>query len=98
MNGPKLKKYNKNDDKLFPNRVYEQISRPKPDRIINGEEAYEVEKIIGKRLVKKGREKYPKPEYLVKWKGYSTHEATWKREKDLKFAKKLIQEYEDAHP
>jgi hypothetical protein len=94
----KLKKYNKNDVSLFPNRVSQSISRPGPERIIDGEEAYEVEKIIGKRLTKRGREKYPKPEYLIKWKGYSTHEATWKRETQLKFAKKLIQEYEDANP
>ena len=95
----KLKKYNKNDDKLFPNRAVDvSVSRPGPETIINGKEAYEVEKIIDKRLVKRGREKYPKPEYLVKWKGYSTHEATWKREKELTMSKKLIQEYEDQHP
>lgn len=94
----KLKRYNKNDIVSFPNRLSESISRPGPERIIDGEEAFEVEKIIAKRLKKQGREKYPKPEYLVKWKGYSTHEATWKRENQLKFAKKLIQEYEDANP
>ena len=95
----KLKKYNKNDDKLFPNRAVDvSVSRPGPETIINGKEVYEVEKIIDKRLVKRGREKYPKPEYLVKWKGYSTHEATWKREKELTMSKKLIQEYEDQHP
>jgi hypothetical protein len=95
----KLKKYNVNDDKLFPNRVVDvEVRRPGPETIINGKEAYEVEKIIGKRLVKRGRERYPKPEYLVKWKGYSTHEATWKREKELLFAKKLIQEYENENP
>ena len=95
----KLKKYNKNDDELFPNRAVDvEVNRPGPETIINGKEAYEVEKIIDKRLVRRGREKYPKPEYLVKWKGYSTHEATWKREKELSMSKKLIQEYEDAHP
>jgi hypothetical protein len=100
----KLKKYNVSDDKLFPNRVSDESvsvnynNRPGPETIINGKEAYEVEKIIDKRLVKRGREKYPKPEYLVKWKGYSTHEATWKREKELSMSKKLIQEYEDTHP
>ena len=53
----KLKKYNVNDDELFPNRIVDdEVRRPGPERIIDGKEAYEVEKIIDKRLVKRGRE------------------------------------------
>lgn len=94
----KLKKYNKNDASMFPTRASEPVPRPGPERVIDGEAAYEVECIIDKRLTKRGRQKYPTPEYLVKWKGYSMHEASWRPESKLRFCKKLIQDYEDAHP
>lgn len=91
----KLKKFNKNDDKLFPNREGELITRPPPEAQINGDDAYEVEKIIDKRLRRYGRSKRRRVEYLVKWKGYDVREGTWKAEDDLKFAKDAIQEYEN---
>lgn len=53
--------------------------RPSPVEVIGGEDAYEVESIIGKRTF--GRLKHV--QYLVKWKGYSASEATWEFAKDL---------------
>ena len=38
----------------------------------NSEDQYEVEEIIGKKIDKQG-----KVYYLIKWKGYLTHESTW---------------------
>jgi hypothetical protein len=92
----KLKKYNKNDEKLFPNREGEHITRPPPETRINGEDAYEVEKIMNKRLRRYGRSKRQRVEYLVKWKGYDVRESRWIAEDDLKFAKDAIQEYENS--
>lgn len=50
-------------------------------------EIYEVEAILGKRGSK------GKKRYLVKWKGFSTEEATWEKEKDI-FCKELISDFE----
>ena len=56
--------------------------------IIEGEEEYEVEKIINKR------KKYGKWKYLVRWKGYTAEEDSWKREVNLKNAREAVEEYE----
>lgn len=53
----------------------------------NEEAVFDVEKIVKKRI-RKG-----KPEYLIKWVGYSDSENTWELEENI-FAKELIEEYE----
>ena len=71
----RLKKYQASPDR-FPARV--QNLRPGPD-VIDGVEMYEVEDILGertKRRTVRGRRQTEK-QYLVKWKGYDTTEATW---------------------
>ena len=60
---------------------------PKPV-IIKGEEEFEVEKIINKRMVR-GREKF-----LVRWKGYTVEEDTWESRENLENAKELVEEFE----
>src|ERR1700749_790255 len=50
--------------------------QPPPD-IIDGEEEYEVEKIIDVR--RRGR----KLQFLLRWKGYSPAEDTWENEEDI---------------
>ena len=40
-------------------------------------EEYEVEKILGKRQVKCGRNRTIITQYLVKWKGYQDYDNTW---------------------
>ena len=56
--------------------------------VIEGEEEWEVEKIINKRKVW-GRNKY-----LVQWKRYIVEEDTWKSKKNLKNTMKLVKEFE----
>jgi hypothetical protein len=71
----RLKKYQSSPDR-FPTRV--QNLRPAPD-VIDGVEMYEVEDILGERTKRgtvKGSRRTEK-QYLVKWKGYSTAEASW---------------------
>jgi hypothetical protein len=71
----RLKKYQASPDR-FPTRV--QNLRPGPD-VIDGVEMYEVEEILGERTKRrtiKGRRRTEK-QYLVKWKGYGTAEASW---------------------
>jgi len=56
--------------------------------VIEGEEEWEVEKIMNKRKVW-GRNKY-----LVQWKRYIVEEDTWKSKKNLKNTMKLVKEFE----
>ena len=60
--------------------------RPPPD-LINGDEEYKVEVIIGHHG-KPGRHTF-----LVRWKGYSTAEDTWEPKRNLNNAETLIREY-----
>jgi len=56
--------------------------------IIEGEEEFEVEKILNKRVVQ-GKEKF-----LVRWKGYTAEEDTWKNRENLGNTKELVEEFE----
>jgi len=56
--------------------------------VIEGEEEWEVEKIMNKRKVR-GREKY-----LVRWKGCTAEEDTWESRENLKNAMELVEEFE----
>ena len=51
-------------------------------------EEWEVEKILNKRKIR-GVEKY-----LVRWKRFIVESDTWKKEKDLKNAKELVDDFE----
>jgi len=56
--------------------------------VIEGEEKWEVEKIMNKRKVR-GRDKY-----LVWWKGCTAEEDTWESRENLKNAIELVEEFE----
>ena len=56
--------------------------------VIEGEEEWEVEKIMNKRKVR-GRDKY-----LVRWKGCTAEEDTWESRENLKNAMELVEEFE----
>jgi len=59
--------------------------------IIEGEEEFEVEKILNKRTVR-GKEKF-----LVRWKGYIVEEDTWENRENLENAKELVEEFKREH-
>jgi len=59
--------------------------------IIEGEEEYEVEKILNKR---KFREKN---RYLVQWKGYTAEEDTWEPRENLGNARDLVKRFEKEY-
>ena len=59
--------------------------------VIEGEEEWEVEKIINKRQVW-GRDKY-----LVQWKGCMAEEDTWESRENLKNTSDLVEEFEKEY-
>ena len=62
-------------------------NEPPPD-LVDGEEEYEVEVILGSRRHGRGR----KLQYLVKWKGYSEAENQWVDAKDI-HTDQLLQQF-----
>ena len=64
---------------------------PPPPVEIQGEMEYEVEKILSKR------KRYGKVEYLVRWRGYTAEEDTWKKEENLGNAQEAVEDYEKEY-
>lgn len=83
----KLKLYIPNDGNKFPTRKQED-NRPSATLLDDGTPAWEVEAIIGKR--KRGSKIY----YKIKWRGYDDSNNTWEPAANLKYAKKIVQQYE----
>ena len=69
-------------------QVEEQKKTPPKLVIIEGEEEFEVEKIINKRTVRE------KEKFLVRWKRYMAEEDTWESRENLENAKELVEEFE----
>jgi hypothetical protein len=65
--------------------------KPPPD-LINGEEEYEVERIVASRRFGRGH----KLQYLVKWKGYPDAENQWVAKEDV-FTEDAIREFQDLN-
>jgi hypothetical protein len=82
-------------DLLTPYRETEfhsmNYDKPPPD-LINGEEEYEVERIVASRRFGQGH----KPQYLVKWKGYPDAENQWVAKEDV-FAEDAIREFQNLN-
>ena len=65
-----------------------------PPNVIEGEEEYEVEKILDLRRI--GRNK--KLHYLIQWKGYSEAHDTWEPEDNVEHAQESIKQFHQQHP
>ena len=74
--------------RLYKPQVEGQKKTPLKPVIIEGEEEFEVEKILNKRMVQ-GKDKF-----LVRWKGYTAEEDTWENRENLGNAKELVEEFE----
>lgn len=77
----------------FPHRP--QPDRPPPDILPDGEEAYEVERIVAQRTRRIGRSN--RLEYLVKWLGYPEYESTWEPASNLASAQGKVREFKQQH-
>jgi len=73
--------------RLYKPQVERQKKIPPKPVIIEGEEEFEVEKILNKRMIR-GKEKF-----LVRWKGYTAEKDTWENRKNLENAKELVEEF-----
>jgi len=85
-----LKRYTPNDDEKFPDR---EVIPPEPI-LVNDEMEYEVEEILDQRITKKGNKSVP--QYLIKWKGYPLHDATWEPLSNLNNAEDALQRYHNS--
>lgn len=72
-----------------------QEIRPGPDE----NDGYEVESIIDKKIVRRGRSKKGKAQvqYLVRWAGYTNRSDTWEPIGNLENAQDAINDYEREH-
>jgi len=59
--------------------------------MIEGEEEFEMEKILNKRIIR-GKEKF-----LVYWKGYTVEEDTWEGRENLRNTEELVKEFEKEY-
>jgi len=74
--------------RLYKSQVEGQKKIPPKSVIIEGEEEFEMEKILNKRMIR-GKKKF-----LVRWKGYMAEEDTWENRENLENAKGLVEEFE----
>jgi RNase H-like domain found in reverse transcriptase/Reverse transcriptase (RNA-dependent DNA polymerase)/Integrase zinc binding domain/Chromo (CHRromatin Organisation MOdifier) domain/Retroviral aspartyl protease len=90
----RLKKYQPASPEQFPTRV--QDHRPGP-YVVDGVDMYEVEDILAERRIQRrdhGRRRTI-TQYLVKWSGYSTAEATWEPAEALRNAPDVLRRYKE---
>jgi hypothetical protein len=85
----KLRRY-QDGSAAFPHRP--SLQRPPPDVMPDGEEEWEVERVVGVRTRRYGRSS--RKEYLVLWKGYPDHEKSWEPAAHLANARDKIREFE----
>jgi len=75
----------------YKSQVEEQKKEAPQPVVIEGEEEWEVKKIINKRKIQ-GRDKY-----LVQWKGCMVKEDTWKNKENLKNAMELVEDFKKRY-
>jgi hypothetical protein len=82
----------------FPNRQ-QKIRPPPTDLNEEGDELWEVEAIVDKRIKKVGRGRRKKNliEYLIKWKDYPEWENSWEPESGLRQSKELIDKFNQKY-
>ena len=75
-----LKPYQTDDE-------FEREQQPPPPVTIDNQEEYEVEEILDTKTIQGKRH------FLIKWKGYPLHEATWEPESNLKHCGEMLKEF-----
>ena len=81
--------------KIKPYKASGRVQPPPVPIEIEGELEYEVERILDKRIKKRGRRKNY-TEYLVKWLGYGHEHNSWESAKSVANAQELVQAFENG--
>lgn len=89
----KLRPFKSTTELEYPNRNDTNTARPPPELINeDGEEEWEVERIVKQRTTKRGNNK-KRTEYLIKWKGYPEWEMTWEPLENLSGAQQALDDF-----
>ena len=71
-----------------------RVQPPPTPYILDGQEEYEVERILSHRSRRTGRGSHSdKTEFLIKWQGYATEHNTWEPEANVSNAPEKLAEY-----
>ena len=90
----KLKPLKSSSESDYPGRASAESSRPPPELINeDGDEVWEVERIVKERSTRRGRNGVMRTEYLVKWVGYPEWEMTWEPARNLVHAHDALQQF-----
>ena len=68
-------------------KAYHEDASKEFENVLQQDE-YEVEDVLDKRIIRK------KTQYLVKWKGYPLHDATWEPMEHLENAQDAVNRFE----
>lgn len=94
----KLRALKASTEAEYPGRNDAVAPRPPPELINeDGEEEWEVERIVRQRTVKT-RNNRKRLEYLVKWRGYPEWEMTWEPLQNLKGAQQALDDFLQQQP
>ena len=63
--------------------LYYRHRLPPPTVIVEGEIEYEINKLVRKRKIRRGRGRTWSTEYLIRWKGYRPEHDIWQPERDV---------------
>ena len=77
--------------KRYVDQVKDQRKETPQPVIVEGEEEWEVEKILNKRRIR-GKDKY-----LVRWKGFTAEGDTWESRENLQNAGETLKEFEEEY-
>jgi transposase InsO family protein len=90
----KLKPLKSSSESDYPGRASAELSRPPPELVNeDGDEVWEVERIVKERSTRRGRNGVMRTEYLVKWVGYPEWEMTWEPASNLSQAQDAIRAF-----
>lgn len=75
---------------------YRRRRLPMPAVVVDGEDQYEIEKLLQKRRIRRGRGW--STQYLVRWLTYGPEDDTWETEQELRrHANDVVEAYEAAN-
>jgi len=77
--------------KRYVDQVDSQRKEKPQPVVIEGEEEWEVERILNKRKIR-GKDKF-----LVRWKGFTAEGDTWESRENLQNAEELLREFEEEY-